>query len=186
MIGLIGDTGMGKSTTLKAASMRANTYYCYIDPTLTPKVFLKGLLRDMGISFDGSLNAMLNRAADELNMLNAPLLLLDECGKLSDAMVLMLHSLRDKTILNCGMVLAGMPNFKNRLIGHVNRGKTGYSEFFRRINMWHELKGLAASEITYVLNANGITDKEAQRDFRRLNRFGDLMNEILLYNSVNN
>jgi DNA transposition AAA+ family ATPase len=185
MIGLTGDTGMGKSTALKAVAMRANVFYNYIDPTVTPKVFLKGLLHDMNTPFEGSINAMLTKAAEELNTLNSPLVIIDESGKLSDAMILTLHCLRDKTILNCGMVLAGMPEFKIKLIGFVNRGKQGYSEFFRRINMWHELKGLTASEINGVLESNGITDKATQMEFKKLNRFGDLMNEIILFKEVN-
>jgi len=185
MIGLIGNTGMGKTTALTAYAKRKNVFYYYIDGTVTPKIFLKDMLREMGVQFEGSLNAMLARIADELNTLNEPLVILDECAKLSDKMMLALHSLRDKTMQNCGLVLGGMPDFKNNLIKHANKGTTGYAEFLRRINIWHELKGLSTAEIVYILEANGITDKDTQREYRKLNRFGDLMNEINLYKSVN-
>ena len=185
MIGLTGDTGMGKTTTLRAYANRANVFYAYIDATVNPKIFLKELLRDMAIPFEGNLNAMLSRVAEELNVIDNPLLIVDESGKLNHKMILCLHSLRDKTMGNCGIVLAGMPDFKNMLIRYKSMGTMGYSEFFRRINMWDELDGLKTDEIQYVLENNGITDKEVQREFRKLARFGDLMNEINLYKTVN-
>lgn len=180
MIGLIGNTGMGKTTGLTAFAKRPNVYYYYIDGAVSPRVFLKDLLRTMGIPFEGSLSAMIARIAEELNSLDQPLVILDECAKLSEKMILTLHSLRDRTIQNCGFVLAGMPDFKNNLIKKVNRGVTGYAEFFRRINVWHELKGLSFQEITHILEEHGITDKNTQREFKKLYRFGDLMNEINL------
>src|SRR5690606_36917737 len=122
MSGLVGDTGLGKTTVLTVVAKMRNVYYYYIDGIVTPKIFLKGLLQEMGVQFEGSLNDMLSRAAAELNTQHEPLLILDECAKLSDKMMLVLHSLRDKTMLNCGIVLAGMPDFKNRLVKYANKG----------------------------------------------------------------
>lgn len=181
MLGLTGNTGMGKSTALTAFSKRKNVHYYYVDRTLTPRVFLKDLLRKMGVPYDGSLNDMLNQAAEELNTQIDPLVILDECGKLSDKMIGIIHSLRDKTIFNCGFVLAGMPDFQNMLIKLKNKGVTGYGEFYRRINDWHHLSGLTSEEIVFVLNKHGITGKEDQREYRRLTQFGDLMNAINKY-----
>ena len=186
MIGLTGDTGMGKTTALKAFGLKQNVFYYYIDRTVNPRVFLERLLVDMGISFCGRLNDLQYKVVEELNTLQEPLLIIDESGKLGNKMIMLLHSLRDLTKDNCGIVLAGMPDFKNALIKNVNAGVTGYAEFFRRINIWHSLNGLSYDEIKMVLESNGITDKEAQRDYKRLNRFGDLMNEIMLQKLVNN
>lgn len=185
MAGLTGDTGCGKTTALQAYSVRPNVFYYYIDATVTPLVFLSGLLREMGVNFSGTPNQMRDRVCDELNTLEGALLIIDEAGKLKDKMVLLLHSIRDKTLRNAAIVLAGMPYFKNNMIKKVNSGVTGYSEFYRRVNLWHELGGLTVKEIEFVLTENGITDKEAQREFRKLNRFGDLMNAINLHKTVN-
>ncbi len=181
MLGITADTGMGKTTALQAYALRPHVFYYYLDSTVTPRIFLKDMLRIMGVKFEGTLNAMLNKIADELNTIASPLVILDECGKMSAKMMLLIHSLRDKTIANAGFILAGMPDFKNTLIKCVERGKTGYGEFHRRINVWSELEGLTAEEITTVLIDNGITDKDEQREFRKFTRFGDLMNEIKLY-----
>jgi len=181
MSGLTGDTGMGKSTALKAYALRPGVWYYYIDGTVSPKAFLTELLREMGVAFEGGTHDLLNRVAEELNTQENPLLIMDECGKLTNKMILCLHSLRDKTINNCGMVLAGMPSFRNGLIRHVGKGTAGYSEFFRRINLWDELTGLTSEELHYILDTEGITDKEERREYRTCYRFGDLMNKITLH-----
>src|SRR5690606_8087574 len=81
MIGLCADTGMGKTTGITAYAKRKNVYYYYIDITVTPKIFLKSLLREMGVGFEGNLNEMVQRIADELNTQETPLVIFDECAK---------------------------------------------------------------------------------------------------------
>ncbi len=180
MVGITADTGMGKTTCLSAYAMRPNVFYYYLDGTVTPRIFLKDMLRIMGVKFEGTLNAMLNRIAEELNTIANPIVMVDECGKMSAKMMLLLHSLRDKTIGNAGFVLAGMPSWQSDLCRAVDRGKSGYGEFHRRINIWVTLDGLTWDEIKTVLTDNGITGEE-QKEFRKFTRFGDLMNEIKLY-----
>jgi DNA transposition AAA+ family ATPase len=180
MVAITADTGMGKTTSLSAYAMRPNVFYYYLDSTVTPRIFLKDMLRIMGVKFEGTLNAMLNRIADELNTVASPIVMIDECGKMSAKMMLLIHSLRDKTIGNAGFVLSGMPAWQNDLIKAVERGKNGYGEFHRRINIWVQLEGLTSEEIKTVLTDNGITGDE-QKEFRKFTRFGDLMNEIKLY-----
>lgn len=181
MAGLVADTGIGKTTAITAYSLRKNVFYYYIDATITPRVFLKDFLRLTGVDFEGSLNEMMQRLAQQLNTIENPLIVIDECAKMSDRMMLTIHSLRDRTMNNCGMVLAGMPDFKKRLKKYADKGKTGYSEFFRRINKWEELEGLTVSEINSVLVKNGITDPSEQKGYRKLVKFGDLQNEINIH-----
>lgn len=180
MIGLIADTGMGKTTALTAYSYAKNVFYVTYEKSMAPKHFFIALLREMGIPFEGNINAMLNRIADELNSISSPLIIIDEAGKLTHTMVLYLHVLRDKTIKNCGIVLAGMPYFKINLQKFSNKQKEGYAEFFRRVNMWQEFKGLSGKEVEAICKINGIEDNDIIRQFRAKKRFGDLQNEILL------
>jgi len=135
----------------------------------------------MGISYEGNINSMLNKIADELNTLSSPLLIIDEAGKLTHTMILYLHVLRDKTIKNCGIILSGMPYFKSNIYKFSNKQKEGYAEFYRRINLWQELKGLTRKEIEFVCEQNGITDKDVIAELKTKKRFGDLYNEILLH-----
>jgi len=186
MIALMADTGMGKTTALNAYSIRKNVFYIVYDKTMAPKHFFIALLREMGISFEGNINEMVNRIADELNMIENPLIIIDECGKLTHTMILYLHVLRDKTIKNCGIVLAGMPYFQKNMAKFSNKGKEGFAEFNRRINLWQELKGLSRSEIEFICNSYGIDDNDTIKEMQGKKRFGDLYNEILLYNLQTN
>lgn len=187
MIAITGDTGMGKTTALRSyAIMKPNVFTMYLDGTTTPIVFLTELLREMGISCYGSPAEMRDKVVVELNSLEEPLLIIDEFGKAKDKLILLIHSIRDRTKDNAGIVIAGMPRFKNDMIKKVNSGVNGYSEFFRRVNIWHELNGLSKDEITYILEQNGITDKGEQMEYRNFRRFGDLDNAINLHKTLNN
>ncbi|MEO6456541.1 MAG: AAA family ATPase [Ginsengibacter sp.] len=181
MIGLVADTGIGKTTALTSYSLRKNVFYVPYDKTMKPKQFFAALIREMGIAFEGSINAMVNRIADELNVLTNPLLIIDEAGKIPHTMILFLHVLRDKTIKNCGIVLGGMPYFKSNLIKFSNKEKEGYAEFLRRINMWQTLEGLSRAEINFICQEHGITDAETIREMLNKKKFGDLYNAILLH-----
>lgn len=181
MIGITADTGMGKTTALRTYARQKNVYYISYDKTMKATQFFVELLKELSVSFSGSLNEMMNRAADELNRKKSPVLIIDECGKLTHSMILYLQVLRDKTLSNCGIILAGMPYFKSNLQKFAIREKEGYAEFLRRINVWHTYIGLQAKEIEEICSLNGIADKEKIRELKRNKRFGDLMNEIYLY-----
>lgn len=181
LVGLTGDTGLGKTTSLKAISRRPNTYYVSFDKTMRSKQFFASILREMGIAFEGSIHDMVNTIANELNTQENPLLIIDESGKITHNVILYLHVLRDKTNKNAGIVLAGMPYFKNNLVKFSNKQKEGYAEFYRRVNLWHEMEGLTKQEARYICEQNGITDNELLKELERKKRFGDLVNEILLH-----
>jgi DNA transposition AAA+ family ATPase len=185
MIGLLADTGMGKTTSLTACANSKSTFYVAFDKTMRPKQFFAALLKEMGIAFEGNIHAMVNKVADELNEMESPLIMIDEAGKLTHTMILYLHVLRDKTIKNCGIVLAGMPYFKANLSKLSTKQKEGYAEFYRRVNLWHELEGLSRDEINQICKAYGITGDEDLREFRNKRRFGDLMNAIILHQTIN-
>ncbi len=185
MVGLIADTGMGKTTALTAFSLRKNVFYLVYDKTMAPKHFFAALLKEMGIAFEGTIHQMVNKIADELNTLSNPLVIIDEAGKISHTMILYLHVLRDKTLKNCGIVLAGMPYFKSNMAKFSNKGKEGYAEFNRRIQLWQELKGLSRSEIAFICQSHSITDETTIREMQGKKRFGDLYNEILLHQLLN-
>lgn len=185
MIGVIADTGVGKTTALTAYSLRENVYYVSYDKTMKPKQFFVSLLREMGISFEGSLHDMVNRIADELNTMGNPLIIIDEAGKITHSMILYLHVLRDKTIKNCGIILGGMPYFKSTLIKNSTKQKEGYAEFYRRVNLWQSLDGLSRSEITYICQSYGINDDETLREMYSNKKFGDLHNAIAFYKIQN-
>jgi hypothetical protein len=185
MVGITGDTGMGKSFVSRLIAQRDNTYLHSLDLSMTPRTFMEALLLDLKCSIDGNLNALVRRASEVLNKKNCPLLIIDEASRMSHKMMEVIKELRDKTDQNLGIALVGMPNFKNSFIRAIENGKPGYSEFYRRINLWDGLQGLQAGEVEMVLTHNGITDIELQKEFRRHKKFGDLVNEIRLFKVLN-
>ncbi|WP_316777744.1 ATP-binding protein [Pedobacter antarcticus] len=184
MSGLIADYGMGKTTALKAYARNENVFYIYYDCNMKPKHFFYELGKQMGYEYDASVYDQVKKACDTLNTLVYPLIIVDESSKLSDAMLMTLHVLRDKTINNCGLVLAGMPYFKNNLIKKAQKQKVGISEFLSRIMIWHELEGLRSTEIEYICQTNGITNKKVVSGLKTFKKFRDLSNEILLHNTL--
>lgn len=181
MIGITADTGMGKTTALRTYARQKNVFYVSYDKTMNASQFFATLLRELSIPFYSTLNDMMNYAVDKLNRMESPLIIIDEAGKLTHAMILYLQVLRDKTYGNCGMILAGMPYFKSNLQKNAAREKEGYAEFLRRINIWYDFVGLQPKEIEEICSTHGVTDKEKVRELKRQKRFGDLMNEIYLY-----
>lgn len=180
MVGLTADTGVGKTTALTSYSRQKNVFYLSYDKTMNPRQFFVCLLRELAYPFEGNINEMINRAADELNRLESPLLIIDEAGKLNHNMILYLHVLRDKTRHNCGIVLAGMPYFKTNMQHFADREKEGYAEFLRRINIWQSFGGLSGKEVEEICKKNGVSDPCKIKELKRIRRFGDLMNEIYL------
>lgn len=63
------------------------------------------------------------------------------------------------------------------------RQKEGYAEFYRRINIWHELKGLSRKEVDEICKEHQV--KGDHKAYYGLH-FADLMNKILLSQLTNN
>ncbi len=181
MIGLIGDTGQGKTTALNAyQATNSNVFKVVVDKTMNAKRLYVHILDTLGVKFDGNIHDVMLKIAETLNAMNSPLLIVDEAGKMNHVMMLYMHDLREYTKDNCAIVLAGMPYFKSNLQRFAEKGKEGCSEFFRRINLWHTLSGLSKAEIKYICKEEGITDEERIKELSRFKRFGDLINEIML------
>ena len=123
MTGMIADTGMGKTTSLRAYTMQENVFYVQVDKTMNAKRLLSAILREMRVSFDGNIHEIMLKIAESLNRVENPLLIIDEAGKLNHAMILYLHDLREYTKANCGILLSGMPYFKTNLVKQSDRQK---------------------------------------------------------------
>jgi type II secretory pathway predicted ATPase ExeA len=182
MTGVIADTGTGKTTSLRAYSMRENVFMVTVDKTMNSKHLFLSILKAMEVHFDGNMHDVMSKTAEELNGIENPLLIIDEAGKLSHAMMLYLHDLREHTRTNCGILLSGMPYFRRNLQKQSEKQKEGCAEFLRRINVWHELRGLSRRETEVICLENGITGDI--REYYGL-RFADLMNRILLERITN-
>lgn len=185
MVGILADTGLGKTTTVRAYALKKNVYYISAYKSMKATQFFEELLQVLAIPFKGSLYEMIKRAVEELNKKENPLLIIDEAGIINRDMMLYLRELRDKTSVNCGIVLAGMPYFKDKLVKYANGNKEGCAEFLRRVNLWHTCPGLNAKEVKEICRIHGVNDPNKIKELKREKAFGNLMNKIYLYKMIN-
>lgn len=179
MIGIVGSTGFGKSTALRefyAAS--ENTYLITCQKTMSAKQFLQQLLREMGISFNGTVFHIVERLAEELNKQDSPLILIDEAGKLSMRTMEYLHDLRDATKSNAGIVMVGVEYFRENLKTAAQRNKEGMPEFYDRISSWITLEKPCKDEIRAICKMKGLTDKNVVHQMFKAGNFRKLVNYI--------
>ena len=123
---------------------------------------------------------MIARAAHEINMKERPLLIIDEAGKITHPVMLYLHDLRKRrsqTVAWCLRVCHISATTCKRTPDEVRRATVSS---LRRINLWHRLEGLSASEVMYIAREQGVSDERRLKEMSSKRRFGDLMNEILL------
>ncbi|WP_293304258.1 ATP-binding protein, partial [Pedobacter sp. UBA5917] len=115
MIGIIGDTGFGKSTALEYyANQHQNVYYMNIEISMSPKVFLNALLGVLGFknihTEKNSYNLIRSIVYFLKNTPGKHLIIIDECGKLSNNVLLHLHDLRNAISGVAGVIFSG-PHF---------------------------------------------------------------------------
>lgn len=67
MIGVLADTGVGKTTAVRTYARQKNVFYVSFCKSVKANQFFTDLLRELGVSFEGPLNAKINRVAEELN-----------------------------------------------------------------------------------------------------------------------
>lgn len=177
LVGLTGDTGIGKTTALKHYARRQNVFYIRADKSLTAKQMVYDLAQELGIGGAGTVAGTLRACCKRLNKLEKPLVLVDECGKIKPLQLMYLQEIRDNTEAGCGMVLAGMPYFKDRLYEGAEKRREGFAEMLTRVQLWVELNGLTQDEIREVLQSEGI---EATEDRLKYTLFRSLKGEIMM------
>ncbi len=189
MVGVIGYTGAGKTTALNEYyRTKKNVFLVTCKKSMKPRQFFEKLLKQLGVNYTGSIYDMIEKTSELLNSKNNPLLIIDEAGKLSPALLLYLHDLRDNTINSSGIVLAGVDYFKNNLIKAVTKQKEGMPELFSRIVTWYELRAINRAEITAICKANGLEDEavitELLKGENKVKDFRELENAIINYQQL--
>jgi len=179
MSGIIGYTGAGKTTALKAYNMKnANTYLVTCKKSMSTKQFFIEILRVMGIKFNGSIYDIIQTISRELNRKQSPLLIIDEAGKLSITQLLYMHDLRDSTQKNAGIVLSGVDYFKANLLKAVEKSKEGMPELYDRISLWLPLHKPTRREIKSICQLNGLVEPDKIRTAQKLRNYRKLYNYV--------
>lgn len=176
MLGISDFTGAGKTFALERVSRQPNTYYVLTTCLMTQKSFLMKVARSMGLRIHGTKEQVLEAIVEQLNADNAPLLILDDFGKVRDNVYRMLQLIYDSTQGRCGIVVAGVENLKRYIHRCRDRSKMGFAEMSRRIEYWLPLHRPSRKEVTMIARLHGIEDKRAHdylnnrtKDFGTLN-----------------
>lgn len=185
MIGVTGDTGTGKTTALTHFARNKNVYKITLTKSMHQRFFLDTFLKELGQECGGTLGDKVAKIIEFLNSRTDSLILIDEAGKITPNVMLLLHDIREGTRFNCGIVMAGMPYFRNNLEKYAKRQQVGFAEFLRRINLWQEMGGLNRMEIEAIIEDKGYNKDTDIQEFAGLRRFADLENKILLSNILN-
>ena len=182
MLGIVGATGYGKTTALKEYyHSHKNTYLITCGKSMTAKQLVQQVLREMGISFNGTVYHIIERITQELNKQQHPLLIIDEAGNLSQLVIEYIHDLRNATEHNCGIVLSGVAYFKDNLKTAADNNKEGMPEFYDRISSWVTLESPTRHEIRAVCKINGLEETDIVKKLFKAGNFRKLINYVENY-----
>jgi hypothetical protein len=187
MMAICGNTGLGKTTALEYYRRHTgNTFYVLSDVLMKPKDMLRAIMRSMGIEMDGSLSEMLNRIIDKGLEIENLLLVIDDSGKLMEhpKCYFIIQLIYDRWEGHSGIVLAGMPVFREFMKKMVLKGKNGFPELARRISHWEFLKPMESAFVSAAAADYGITDTNAVKLIaERCTNYGDVKNMLINYSA---
>lgn len=180
MIGVTGFPGAGKTIGLDFYYRNnPNTYLVECNSLMNRRQFMAEILLKMGVSYSGGIYDMAATIINELNTRQNPLLILDEAGKLHLHLLLDIHYIRNATMNNAGILLAGVEYFYTNLKKAAQKQKQGMPEFFSRVQSWYELNLPTKKEVEAICTANGVTDEATIKEFQQFKNFRELQNAIL-------
>ena len=174
-------TGAGKTVALKNYnSNNQHSHYVLGTAVMTRKGFVDAILRAMAIKDEGNLEYKVGLIVGKLSRSVNPLLIIDDCGKLSDPCLQVLQIIYDSTEGHAGIVIAGMDLLKKRIDKNAARDKMGFRELKRRITYWLPLILPEQNFIQTVCNEYDITNGKALKWIeKQAVDFGTLKNLML-------
>jgi DNA transposition AAA+ family ATPase len=176
---IIGYPGAGKTEGLQHYYRNnSNTYHIEAKNTMNRKQFFAVMLTELGVSFQGTLYDMVKAAAYELNTRESPLLIIDEAGKINHTVLLDLHDLRNETMSNAGIIMAGVDYFHNNMREAAQRQRQGIPEFYSRVQAWNELNTPTRKEVEAICKSNGVDEPEIIKALEKIKNFRELYNCI--------
>lgn len=179
MAAVIGYTGAGKTTALKAfARDNENVFYVECLNSMNRKQFLQSILLEMGLHYNGTVYDLVRTIYEKLEELDNPLIIIDEAGKLSMNLILDIHDLRNATLDYAGIVLSGCEYFQSNIKKLADKNKQGYPEFYSRVSNWYQLRKPTKAEIKAIAEANGITSDEVIQELYYEKNYRTLYNLI--------
>ena len=159
MVLLTGGAGVGKTSAIEAYRKQAsNVFISTIEPCInSSKVLLDALCSAVGLTRQQSGLAASQQIKKKLQN-SAGLLVLDEAQHLSSALLDQVRHLHDSA--NVGIALVGNTTVYGRLGAEQRTAQ--FAQLFSRIGMRINLEKPRKGDVTMLLNAWGLEDKDAR------------------------
>lgn len=154
-------TGLGKTSALKFWKNNNGGGYVFCHSKMTESALINAIQASFGISMGGSFDKRLNGIVTHLQQTDTPMLILDDVGKVKNYLIPVIQLVYDLTEGVAGIVLAGTEKLKENFEEGVKQNYKGFRELNRRVGYWQPLYHPTASEVRYIANQHGITDKPA-------------------------
>ncbi len=132
----VDDCGIGKTFTAKYLSRELkHCFYVDCSQAKTKNQFVKALARAIGVDNKGRVMDIKENIKYYLaNMLEKPIVILDEAGDLDYNAFLEVKEFWNSTENRCGWYLMGAEGFRYKIQRGINSKKVGYREIFSRFS----------------------------------------------------
>lgn len=180
-LAVAGFTGAGKTTALRHFAQRnGEAYYVLANVLHTKRTFLQDIQRAMGISEGSSISDMMTAIIRRLNTGTAPVLIIDDAGKLSHTCLRLIQVIYDSTEFSCGIVIAGTEYLKQEMDRASRRNVMGFQELRRRIAYWQPLRRPTKGIVEKLCEDFGISERAAvDYIYTNAKDYGTLRNMVL-------
>lgn len=132
---LVDDCGIGKTFCSKhILKSMTNAFYLDCSQAKRRMEFIRLLARTIGIDNTGRIQEIKANVKYALNLLESPLVVLDEAGDLDYGAFLDLKELWNGTSGNVGWYMMGADGLRDKVQKGINRRKVGYAEIFSRFS----------------------------------------------------
>lgn len=162
--------GTGKSHTIKKFSFEnKEAFYVNCREYWSKKDFVKELFLAIG-RYPGShsITEMMKEIELQFNVMEQPILILDEFDKVQDSILYFFISLYNGLDGHAGLVMCCTNYLQKRIKQGVNANKKGYEEIWSRIRRrFIELPTHDLEDTAKVCSVNGVTDHKIIKDIHR-------------------
>jgi adenylate kinase family enzyme len=185
MICVVGETGAGKThAARRLAQKKANTFYVLGDVVTTKATFVDMLVAEIGIRTEvKSASAKINLICSQLSKMDAPVLIIDDAGKLKNTVLQLIQVLYDRLQGKSGILVLGVPDLKTRIKKAVSAQRGFMPELSGRIAHWNSVS-LQSGDIKEVCEKNGVTESCAiyiSNATKSLHVAEQMVKKLLLY-----
>lgn len=130
---LVDEPEIGKTFAAKhLARTIKNCFYLDCSQAKTKKVFVQKIAKAIGVDQNGKVADVMENVKYGLNVLDAPVVILDEAGDVEYSVVLLIKELWNATEDSCGWYMMGADGLRRKFESGISSRKVGFRELFSR------------------------------------------------------